>query len=198
MKRAIVGILLPVLLVSLIGCSSGKRIAKANDALRLERESLKEQVTSLEAENAELKSKNSELNNRLDSPLPDDILTALPRVASISLARATTVETQDGAPAAAFLLRTSDGKGRFVQAVASVELRVVEIGEQGDDAAVLGERVVTPTELRESYTSGLGGASYMLRVPLTRTPTTGVALRAVLHDAITGASHSAERVIDAR
>ncbi len=192
MKRAIVGILLTACLA---GCNSGKRIAKANDALRVERETLKEQVTSLEAENAELKSKNSELNRRLESPLPEDVLDALPRVASVSLLRASSIESNEGQPTASFLLQTADGKGRFVQAVASVELRAVELGEQGEDARVIGERLVTPTELRESYASGFGGASYLLRVPLAQTPSSSVALRAVLHDAVTGASLKAERTV---
>lgn len=192
MKRAIVAILLTA---SLAGCNSGKRIAKANDELRLERESLKEQVASLEAENAELKSKNSELNSRLESPVPEDVLVALPRVANISLGRASAIESDGESAIAVFLISPTDGKGRFVQCVATVELRVVEIGEQGSQPRVLGERVVTPEELRESYASGFGGASYLLRVPLDSKPETNVTLLAELHDAITGATHKAERIV---
>jgi len=192
MKRAIVAILLTACLA---GCSSGKRIAKANDELRLERESLKEQVTLLEAENAELKSKNTELNNRLESPVPEDVLSALPRVAKIAIGRASSIDNDGESTDAVFLISTADGKGRFVQCVATVELRVVEIGEQGSQPRVLGERVVTPEELRESYASGFGGASYLLRVPLDSKPETNVTLRAELHDAITGATHQAERIV---
>ncbi len=198
MKRAIVGIMLPVLLACPTGCSSGKRIAKANDALRMERESLKEQVDSLESENAELRSKVSELNARLDAPVPEDVLGALPRVANVTLGRASAIESTPDGSSAAFLLSPTDGMGRFVQCVATVELRVVEIGEQGAESRVLGERVVMPTELRECYATGIGGASYLIRVKLDDKPKSGVALSARLHDAITGASHSAERIIGKR
>ena len=184
-----------LLIACLAGCNSGKRIAKANDELRLERESLQEQVASLEAENAELKSKNSELNKRLDSPVPEDVLSALPRVATITLGRASAIETDGEVSNAVFLISPTDGKGRFVQCVATVELRIVEIGEQGSQPRVLGERVVTPEELRESYASGFGGASYLLRVKLDHKPESSVTLRAELHDAITGATHEAERVV---
>ena len=112
-----------LLIACLAGCNSGKRIAKANDELRLERESLQEQVASLEAENAELKSKNSELNKRLDSPVPEDVLSALPRVATITLGRASAIETDGEVSNAVFLISPTDGKGRFVQCVATVELR---------------------------------------------------------------------------
>lgn len=184
-----------MLTLALAGCSSGKRIAQANDALRLEREALKERVAALEGENAELTSKLSELNARLESPVPEDVLAALPRVASASLLRASGIESREGMSEAVFLLTTADGRGRFVQAVASVELRVIELGEQGQDAEVIGERVVTPTMLRDSYASGFGGPSYLLRVPLSRSPATSTALGAVLHDAVTGASFVADRVV---
>lgn len=192
MKRAIVGILL---ITCLAGCSSGKRIAKANDELRLERESQREKIAVLEGENAELKSKVTELNNRLESPVPDDVLSALPRVAKIAIGRASSIEIDGEATDAVFLISTADGKGRFVQCVATVELRVVEIGEQGSQPRLLGERVVTPEELRESYAPGFGGASYLLRVPLNRKPETNVTLRAQLHDAVTGASFEADRIV---
>lgn len=184
-----------MLLVGLAGCNSGKRIAKANDALRLEREAQGERIAALESENAELRSKNSELNARLESPLSEDVLATLPRIASVSLLRASGIEAPNGTTEALFMLTTADGRGRFVQAVGTVELRVVELGEQGEDAAVLGERTVTPAELRDAYASGFGGPSYLLRVPLSREPSTSVALRAVLRDDVTGASHEADRVV---
>lgn len=192
MKHAIIA---ATLVLCATGCGSGKRIAKANDALRFERETQRERIAALESENAELKSKNSELNARLESPLTEDVLAAMPRVAGVTLQRASAIEIEGADTRAVFLLTTQDGQGRFVQAVGSVELRAVEIGEQGEDAEVLGERVVTPTELRDSYASGFGGPSYLLRVPLNRAPTTGVALRAILRDSVTGSTHEAERIV---
>ncbi len=167
MKRAIVGILLTACLA---GCNSGKRIAKANDALRVERETLKEQVTSLEAENAEPRAK-----QRTQSSSGIAAARGCARRAPAwCVSRASSIESNEPAdrvvPAP-----DSRRKGRFVQAVASVELRAVELGEQGEDARVIGERLVTPTELRESYASGFGGASYLLRVPLAQTPSSSVA-----------------------
>ncbi|MCA9271933.1 MAG: hypothetical protein KDA31_02690 [Phycisphaerales bacterium] len=196
MKRAIVGILLTACLT---GCNSGKRIAKANDALRLERETLKEQVTSLEAENAELKSKNSELNNRLESPIPNDVLAALPRVAKIELTRYCQIEETDDGPVAILYFKTLDGRGRFVQAVgsASASLYQLVIPTDPETGNVTGEAVLVtlgqielqPQQLRDQYIEGLGGSAYLARVPLKHMPNELASYSVTLKDSITGATH---------
>ena len=104
-----------------LGCSSGARIAAANDELRLERESQRAEIESLEAENAEMRTKLAEANARAESPLPDDVIDALPRVAQVDLTRFCSVD--DGT--ITWALKPTDGRGRFVQIVGTLKLRAV-------------------------------------------------------------------------
>lgn len=207
MKRAIVVILLPVLLVGLTGCGSGKRIAKANDALRLERESLKEQVTSLEAENAELSAKVTELSQQREGAPPEDVIAALPRVASIELTRFCSVRTEGGKSEARFFLVPKDGRGRFVQAVGKV---IVLVGEyealsepldpeylaRNEYTEPIGRQTLNALELRDSFVSGLSGSSYMITLPLTKTPSNDVIFSVRFEDAITGEFHRVGRFVE--
>lgn len=192
MTRAIAA---AILLVCLTGCQSGRRIAKANDALRLERESLKERVSAVEAENAELRAKVSELS-REQSALPDDTLSALPRIASIELTRSSTIWTEGGASEIRFFLVPKDGLGRFVQAVGTLKLRAVVTGSPSEEPSVLIEQDITPTEIRRAYASGIGGAVYLFQIPVPTPPVSSIALRAEFTDALTGVTYQAERLIE--
>ncbi len=184
-----------LLVITLIGfctgCNSGARIAAANDQLRLERESQHEQIESLEAENAELRSKLAEANARLGSPIPDDVLIALPRVASIELTRFSDLRDD----VMTWSIRPSDSRGRFVQVVGTLELRAVTAGSE---PRVLAETVLAPAELRDAYASGLSGAAYRASAQITGDIAWPVTLTAVLHDHVTGTSHEASRVMEAR
>jgi len=184
-----------VLALVLAGCSSGRRIARTNDALRLERETLRSQVEALEAEVAELNTKLTELNARRGSPIPDDVLAALPRVASLTLNRFSTIWTENGTSEARFFVVPRDGRDRFIQAVGTLELRAVAIGQSGQEPEVLAERIISPTELRDAFTTGIGGSAYVFRLPIAASPASTVVLRAVFHDAITGSTHTAETLI---
>ncbi len=172
-----------------IGCSSGERIARANDELRLEREAQRERIEALEAENAELRAKLAEATARAESPLPDDVLEALPRVARIELTRFSTI---DGG-SITWAIRPTDGRGRFVQVVGTLEVRAIDAGDQ---PSVLAEAVLTPAELRDAFASGLAGAGYRVSTPIAGAPAGPVTLTATLHDHITGATHEATRVVD--
>ncbi|MEO1584943.1 MAG: hypothetical protein AAFR96_10290 [Planctomycetota bacterium] len=173
------------------GCNSGKRIAAANDQLRLERETQRERIDTLEAENAELQTKLAESNARLESPLPDDVLDALPRVASIELTRF--CDVSDGE--VTWSLSTKDGRGRFVQVVGTLELRAVSTGAE---PAVLAEAVLTPAQVRDSYASGLAGTGYRVMRPIAGEASGPVTLTATLHDHVTGQSHEASHVVETR
>ncbi|MEO0630730.1 MAG: hypothetical protein AAFY46_08370, partial [Planctomycetota bacterium] len=120
MRTAVLALLFSVL----IGCSSGARIAAANDELRSERETQRERIDALEAENAELKAKLAEANARSESPLPEDVIDALPRVAGIELTRFSSI----GDGEVTWAIKPTDGRGRFVQVVGTLELRAVAVG----------------------------------------------------------------------
>lgn len=175
------------------GCGSSDRIAKANDALRLEREAQSERIRTLESDLAETRAKLTEANARLDAPVPQDVLEALPRVASIAIGRLSLIE--DGR--IVVFVSPSDGRGRFVQAVGTLEVRAVEISGVGAEPRVLGEAMLSPTQLRDAYVSGLSGTAYRVPIPLAEAPASPVTLAATLHDHLTGATHTAERIVTA-
>jgi len=128
-----------------LGCGSSKRIAKTNDALRIQREDLRERVETLEGENAELHVKIAELMQTGDTELSDDVLAAMPRIASIELSRFSIIWTEGGSSEARFFIVPKDGQGRFVPAVGTLELRVVGTGQPGESPSVLSELVFSPT-----------------------------------------------------
>ena len=205
MKHAVTIALLSAF--TLTGCNSGKRIAKANDNLRIEREQLKEQVTALENENAELHVKIAELLQSTDSELSEDVLAAMPRVASIELTRYCSIWTEGGASEARFFVVPKDGMGRFVPAVGKLVVSVSEYEKpnkppEPDDLArnehvpTIGMQTLNALEIRDSFVSGLSGSSYMIQVPLTSTPPEQVMLVAYFEDALTGKFHSVSRIID--
>ncbi|MEM9663135.1 MAG: hypothetical protein AAF937_12600 [Planctomycetota bacterium] len=174
-----------------VGCSSGARIATANDGLRLERESQRERIESLEAENAELRAKLAEANARAESPLPGDVLAALPRVAHIELTRFCSIE--DGE--VTWVIKPTDGRGRFVQVVGTLEVRAVT---SEDDPRVLAEAVLSPTEVRDAFASGIAGTGYRVMRPFDAASDSPITLTVSLHDHVTGTAHEAARVVEPR
>ncbi len=195
MKRAIVGILLTA---CLSGCSSGKRIAKANDALRLERETLKERVSAVEAENAELKAKVSELNQRQEHPLSEEVLSSLPRIASIEIDSLSGIWAKYAGHVAHIVIVPRDGRGRFVQAVGSVEIRVVELGKDNTTPRVLATRTVMPSELRDSFVASLTGLGYSINMDIDEEISSTVVFEVILHDELTGENHEDSLIASSR
>lgn len=181
-------VVLVMLCLSVVGCGSADRIARANDLLRIERETQDARIASLESELAETRAKLRETNGRLESPVPADVLDALPRVASIEIGRLSLIE-----PSRAIVFVTPrDGRGRFVQTVATLEVRVIGLG---DEPGVLSEVRLGPLDLRDAFASGLGGASYRIVAPFADGPTPAVTVTVSLHDHITGTKHTAERTL---
>lgn len=210
MKHAITIALLSAF--ALTGCNSGKRIAKANDNLRIEREQLKEQVTALENENAELHVKIAELLQSTDSELSEDVLAAMPRVASIELTRYCSIWTEGGASEARFFVVPRDGRGRFVHAVGEIGLSVSEFQTmdqlldspeaQSSRALAIndiikgyGTQRLTSHEVRDAYITGLSGSGYMFQLPLNETPNSDVVFTIAFKDAVTGVVHTTERIV---
>lgn len=199
---------------AMTGCRTPAKVARTNDALRLERESLKERVATLESVNAELRSKLLEAQDAARASadvesfgvLPGDVLDAMPRIAGVSIVRTSGIEvTESGEAVARVFVRPLDGRDRFIQAVAVMEVQLIGLhaASQSGDArpsgsASLAEQLVRPSELRNAYTEGLLGPSYRLVLPLdpaTLADENSVAVRVTLYDLITGASFEAERLL---
>lgn len=171
------------------GCGAAGRVSRANDALRLEREALAERVASLEAANAELRAKLAEAEHQT----PPGLLDAAPRVASITISSLSLLE--DRPPTAVVFIATADGRGRFVQALATLDVRVVDPGAAGGAPSLLGTLTVEPAALRDTLVSGLAGQGYRVRVPLDGPPIGSALVTVELRDELTGVTHRTERLL---
>lgn len=194
--------------VFLPACGSS-RISRENDRLREENQSLRSQIELLTAQKAEVSAKISELMNELSAPKDASVLAALPRVASIEFGTLTGFYPGDrGKPATSVnvYVRPLDGRQRFTQAVGTLEVEVFLIPFDATDQvgtaaatprAQLSKRL-TPTELREAYRSGLTGTHYEVDLPLD-TPlkdrNASILVRASFADAVTGVTHTAEKLV---
>lgn len=177
---ALACLLLPVLAC---GCRVGGYTSaeKQNEKLRTDVRSLQSQIASLTAERDELKVKVA------NGPRLGEAAAALPVVVEIEIDELSALVPIDKAqPATGATIRFTplDGRRRFVPITGSVTIRIV----RGDAAVesqpkssskakpktppiasaptVLGERTVTPEQLREAYRSGLWGTHYSVEVPL--------------------------------
>lgn len=194
------------------GCSSGpKNFENENDRLRRRTVELEAQVRDLAATNAELTVKVHELASRRpgDERLAPEVIEALPRCVVLEIGGLSGLADTDGIPgldAADFYIRALDGRRRFTQVSGWMTVRVsllpnAERGGASDGTPLLlGSARLTPTELREAYSSSFTGTHYSIRVPLKapNRPLAGVVtLAATLEDGVTGAlvTAAATRVV---
>jgi hypothetical protein len=180
---------LAALALTVQGCGAAGRVSRANDELRLERETLSERVASLEGENAELRAKLAEAGRQT----PPGLLDAAPRVASVTVSRLSLLEEQP--PSAVVFIAAADGRGRFVQALATLSVRVVDPGADGSQPTLLGGLTIEPAALRDALVSGLAGQGYRVHVPLGAMPAQSALVTVELRDELTGLTHRAERVL---
>ncbi|MCZ6837473.1 MAG: hypothetical protein O7G85_16985 [Planctomycetota bacterium] len=153
-------------LASMIGCNSGK-VSLANDALRL-------RVIELERENEQLHSREVELKTELamdslrDESLSSEIRQSIPHVTDIHIGRLSHARDldDDGIPDVVVLyLTTTDGFGRFVQAVGQLSVHAVMF-PPGENALTVGILVLEPTQFRMAYRASLTGTHYTIELPI--------------------------------
>lgn len=191
-------------------------MAKANDDLRRRVIALEDEKQTLEGEKAELSTKVAELSRDRGAPLPQEVLAAIPRCTLITVGqRGTWLEPSDPNAAATGVhvsVSAADGRGRSMQIVGTlrVEVMVFEPGVAKPDiekpgAPASARRTLRaelgPALLREAYREGLFGASYVVNLPLEPALAARVGtllVRAEFADAITGQTHEATTLIEAR
>lgn len=210
--------LLCIALAGIPGCNVGGKgtLSKQNDALRRERLELKDRITSLESQLAEANAKIAESQRAIASPLPADVVAAMPRVASVEIDTFTGFTPTD--PAApiesiAVYVRPLDGLRRFTQGVGTLAVEATVLGPIDTSNAPAGSapserelsgagaerltRLLSPAEVRDAYRSGLTGTHYEVQLPLAR-PATDRARRVLVRveftDAITGEVFRVERL----
>ena len=183
----------------LSACTVGgsSTVAAENDRLRREVVELNTQVKSLEAEKAELTAKLAS-----GGSLSPEAAAALPALASLELGSLCGYTPTDPAKPATGIdiyLEPRDGRGRFVQAVGTLRVRILPAGEGSAAGAPLAQVTLSPLQLRDAYRSAFTGTHYTVSVPLAP-PRQRVAatIRAELTDAISGTVYTAEHPIGPR
>ena len=189
------------LLLAITGCSHGGRVEKANDELRQENETLKQQIAEVTARNKELE---SELHrpSGVATTLPEDIRANIPHVTAIEIGRLSFARDTDGdgrPDTLTIYLNPTDGRGRFTQLVGTLTISAAVVPADAD-ASTVGRASFTPAQVRDAYRSALTGTHYVFEVPIklpagTTAPPDRAMVNAEYIDGVTGEKFSAERSI---
>lgn len=188
--------------ISLLGCASGKKVARENDRLRSEVLQLKDQLRQLSRKNAEARAQLRRVGGSLDL-LPPEILASTPYVTQITIGRLSHARDEDGDGRADMLIlyvRPVDELERFVRMVGHVSAHAAVLPSDAD-AITVGRISLGPQEVRQAYRSSFAGTHYTLTVPITLAgvPDEPTCIAQVAYiDARTGICHPAQRVIDLR
>ncbi len=204
MTRAIA---LMLFLAVLGGCRAGgsRSAEQAAEALRRERDALAARVRALEGERDEARAKLSESARLRGSPLPADVLDAVPRVVAIEIDEWSGWLPADPARDAASLgvfVVPRDGRGRFVPIVGTLTIEARHAPPEGSALPeTCFERKLGPGLLRDAYRSGVTGTHYAVEFPAA-VPADRRAgewfIRAIFRDSLTGLTHETTRRLVAR
>ena len=135
-------------------------------------DSVRERVARVEARNADLELENEGLRTQLAEHLqeisPDEaaIQAAMPRLAAMVIASSSIVESPPGGPRELILrLAPSDDRGRFLQIVGNLMVRVVAVPADGPPLT-LAVAEFGPEQIRDAWRGGMLGSNYVLDIPL--------------------------------
>jgi hypothetical protein len=181
------------------------------ESLRYELEQTKTALEQVRRERTELRAHVRELTNQLDAAAGEraaEVIEATPRAAELTLDRLTSLYDRDGEPGFEGIdmyLKPLDGKSRFVQVAGDLRVQAwLEPEDASGERVLLDEVLLGPTGLREAYRSTLLSVHYTIQLeldpqlPLDRLDRPGngtILLLARFDDAITGMSHTAQRVL---
>jgi hypothetical protein len=136
-------------------------------------DTVRERLVSIEKRNKALELENSGLKTRLaeaeaDLGREERILAqATPRLSSIQIASTSLIEkTADGSLTMTLRLDPSDDRGRFMQVVGTLNVRVVAVPAKGVPVSLAVVRF-DPAQVREAWRGGLLGSGYVFEIPLT-------------------------------
>ena len=200
---------------ALVGCSAGPRdFENENDRLRGRVVEAERRIAALEETERRL---TAELDGARRASPAAQAMALLPRAERLVVGRLSgPVRTGTGTRNAAgvveavdLYLSPLDGRGRFVQVVGSLSVRVDLIpgpprGGAGATLAeprLVGTLTLAPEELREAYRSGLTGTHYSVRVPVRDEGGLGIGSLSVtvgLEDAVFGSRLEAVEVFALR
>ncbi|MEM1165068.1 MAG: hypothetical protein AAGI30_02125 [Planctomycetota bacterium] len=145
------------------GCLGTRNFENENDRLRREVVEAGQTIAMLEGRLAEAESALSALGSTKAGMVDPR---AVPRVVRLDVL--TAVEHADSTAFVIARVRTLDGRGRFVQAVGDLTVRVIALPPtEGEPPVVLGERTLSPFDVRDAYRSSFTGTHYRVEIPTT-------------------------------
>ena len=159
-------LLLGLLLVP-AGCKMTVLKPTSEDAVR-------ERVAKVEKQNHELELENEGLRARLaesEKTITRDeaaLEAATPQLVSMRISSSSVIETDsEGHRQLVLRLAPTDDRGRFMQVVGSLNVRVVAVPASGDPEPLAVARF-DPVEVREAWRGGVLGSGYVFEIPLNR------------------------------
>jgi hypothetical protein len=185
-----------------VGCNPTVFTPNQNDALRRQVRDLEEQVNAAKAKQVELEQQlvQSAKSAEEKSSIDPAILAATPHVASVQIGGssgflASKVGVETGGCTARIYLEPSDGLGRFLQIVGSVQISVFDL-RAGGKSQTLGTAEFSPSQVRDAWRGGILGSHYTFEIPLAGSDWNcqgSVTAKLEFHDGTTGKIFTAER-----
>ena len=159
-------LLLGVMLVP-VGCTMTVLKPTSEDSVRERIAKVEKQNRDLELENEGLKARLAESQKTLSRD-EAALEAATPQLASIKIGSSSVIETaRDGQRQLVLRLAPTDDRGRFMQVVGSLNVRVVAVPASGDPEP-LAVAQFDPLEVREAWRGGVLGTGYVFEIPLTK------------------------------
>ena len=156
-----------------VGCNPTVFTPNQNDELRRQVRDLEEQVNAAKAKQVELEQQLAQSAKSAEekSSIDPAILAATPHVASVQIGGssgylASKVGVETGGCTARIYLEPSDGLGRFLQIVGSVQISVFDL-KAGGNSQTLGTAEFSPGQVRDAWRGGILGTHYTFEIPLT-------------------------------
>ncbi|MSR41981.1 MAG: hypothetical protein EXS10_08805 [Phycisphaerales bacterium] len=162
----LVASMLCVGVLTLSGCKATVLKPSANDALRLENQSLKSKVEAAERAAASFEQQLLALQASDATREPStEIREATPHVARITLVSGSMIRREEGKDTAVLLFAAQDALGREMQVAGSLAITVTA-AQAGADAVTLATTTIAPLALRDCYRAGFMGTHYTVELPV--------------------------------
>ena len=149
------------------GCQMKVMQPTSQDQVRERMAALQERTQALEDENAGLKARVEELTQAHD-PEVRTTGAATPRLTKLQISSSSTIDEQpSGSEGPTLVLRLAprDDRGRFLQIVGTLEVRVVSVPNEGAPVLLATQRL-DPLAVREGWRGGIMGSGYVFEIPL--------------------------------
>lgn len=154
------------LLLMASGCKVTVLEPTSEDTVRERLASIEKRNKALELENSGLKGRLAEAEAALTRE-QRELAEATPRLSAISITSSSLIKVApDGTQTLTLRLDPSDDRGRFMQVVGSLSVRVVAVPTDGAPTPLAVARF-DPAQVREAWRGGVMGSGYVFEIPLT-------------------------------